>query len=219
MPPGFVVVHSDELPWQASPTPSVWRKRLEHSGPAEAGRVTSIVRYDPGSRFPPHPHPGGEEILVLEGVFGDEHGLYPEGTFLLNPEGFRHAPFSDGGCILFVKLRQSPGPRAHVRVDTTAGLFAPQLAPGIAELPLYQDPRFPERILLLRMAAGARSFDVKHPGGTEVLVLDGELEDDEGRYRKGSWMLYPPDSARALRSSGGCRLYLKQGHLAEPARS
>src|SRR3954465_12891407 len=102
------ILHTDELPWVQSPTPSVWRKRLEQSGldsveRGESGRVTSIVRYDAGSTFPLHPHPEGEEILVLEGVFSDEHGDYPAGTFLLHPEGFRHAPFSKQGCLLFVK--------------------------------------------------------------------------------------------------------------------
>jgi len=215
VPPGFAVVHSDEMPWQASPRASVWRKRLEHSGPAEAGRVTSLVRYDPGSQFPSHPHPGGEEILVLEGEFADEHGRYPAGTFLLNPEGFEHAPFSDRGCLLFVKLRQSPGPRAHVRIDTASASFAP-LRAGVAQLPLYQDLRYPERILLVRLAAGARLPDVSFPGGEEILVLSGELEDEHGRYRKGSWMRYPPGSTHTPSTAAGCLLYLKHGHLGEP---
>ncbi len=104
-----VVVSTATMEWQSSPGAGIWRKRLELRGAAESGRVTSIVRYDAGSRFPPHEHPEGEEILVLEGIFADEHGAYPAGTYLLNPEGFRHAPRSDQGCVLFVKLRQYPG--------------------------------------------------------------------------------------------------------------
>ena len=101
-----VVVHTAGVDWQASPSPSVWRKRLDLAGAAEASRVTSVVRYDPDSAFPEHPHPDGEEILVLDGVFSDGHGDYPAGSYLLNPEGFSHAPFSQNGCTLFVKLRQ-----------------------------------------------------------------------------------------------------------------
>ena len=114
--------HADSatMEWQASPSGSVWRKRLHLVGGAETGQVTSIVRYDPNSSFPAHDHPSGEEILVLEGVFSDEHGDWPAGSYLLNPEGFHHAPFSKEGCIIFVKLRQYPGSdRKHValRVD------------------------------------------------------------------------------------------------------
>ena len=96
--------HSME--WAPSPSGSVRRKRVHLVGPPESGQVTSVVRYEPHSRLPTHDHPEGEEILVLEGVFSDEHGDWPAGTFLLNPEGFRHTPFSEPGCVLFVKLRQ-----------------------------------------------------------------------------------------------------------------
>ncbi len=68
------VMETATMTWQESPSPSVRRKRLELTGPVEAGRVTSIVRYAPNSEFPAHEHPDGEEILVLEGTFSDQHG-------------------------------------------------------------------------------------------------------------------------------------------------
>ena len=71
--------------------------------------MTSLVRYAPGDAFPEHEHPQGEEILVLDGVFSDEHGDYPAGTFPMNPHGIRHSPCSQPGCTLFVRLRQYPG--------------------------------------------------------------------------------------------------------------
>ena len=117
------VVDTARMDWASSPSGSVWRKRVHLVGPPESGQVTSVVRYEPQSRFPAHDHPEGEEILVLDGVFSDEHGDWPAGTYLLNPEGFRHAPFSDPGCLLFVKLRQFPGrERQHVVVDTISSI-------------------------------------------------------------------------------------------------
>jgi len=68
------------------------------------GVATSIVRYSPGASYPAHSHPGGEEILVLEGTFADEHGRYPAGTYLRNPPGSTHHPYSPDGRVLFVKL-------------------------------------------------------------------------------------------------------------------
>lgn len=114
-----VIVHGETTPWSSSPNPSVERRRLELYGSVEAGRVTSIVRYLPNSSFHSHGHPEGEEILVLEGTFCDEHGSYPAGSYLLNPEGFSHQPFSEQGCYLLVKLRQFPGlDKQHVFVNT-----------------------------------------------------------------------------------------------------
>jgi hypothetical protein len=116
-----VDLDTTQLDWQPSPSGTVHRKRLHRVGPAEAGQVTSLVRYEPGASFHEHPHPEGEEILVLDGVFSDEHGDWKKGTYLLNPEGFSHAPFSREGCLLFVKLRQYPGrARTHVALDTCA---------------------------------------------------------------------------------------------------
>ncbi len=64
---------------------------------------TALVRWSPGTVFQPHRHFGGEEILVLSGVFEDEHGAYPEGTWYRAPHMSRHFPFSTGGCTIFVK--------------------------------------------------------------------------------------------------------------------
>ena len=99
------VVETATQDWVASPMPGVWRKPLARED-LERGHATSIVRYDPGASFSAHDHPQGEEILVLEGVFSDETGDYPAGTYFRNPEGFRHAPFSVEGCVLLVKLHQ-----------------------------------------------------------------------------------------------------------------
>ena len=64
---------------------------------------TALVRWAPDTRFNPHTHPGGEEIFVLSGVFEDEQGVYPQGTWLRNPSYSRHHPFTREGCTIFVK--------------------------------------------------------------------------------------------------------------------
>jgi anti-sigma factor ChrR (cupin superfamily) len=66
-----VAVHAAQLPWVASPMAGVERRMLDRIGD-EVARATSIVRYAPGSHFSSHTHGGGEEFLVLEGVFEDE---------------------------------------------------------------------------------------------------------------------------------------------------
>ena len=210
----LAVVHTAEVDWQASPSPSVWRKRLDLSGPEEAGRVTSVVRYDADSRFRQHPHPDGEEILVLEGIFSDERGDYPAGTYLLNPEGFSHAPFSRKGCVLFVKLRQYPGGnRRQVTIDSKAADWREGDVPGLQVLELYHEPAHPERTRLLRLEPGAVLDSQIYLGGQEIFVLEGDLENGERSYRSGSWARYPAGSRHALKSDGGCLFYEKTGHL------
>ena len=121
-----VAVDTAAMEWTASSSGTVWRKRVHLVGPAESGQVTSVVRYEPSSTFHGHHHPDGEEILVLDGVFSDEHGDWPAGTYLLNPEGFRHAPFSRDGVptqinesVLSAAAR-SPSVVARRRPDSTS---------------------------------------------------------------------------------------------------
>lgn len=64
---------------------------------------TAMVRWAPGTRFQAHRHFGGEEIYVVEGVFEDEQGRYPAGTWLRSPHLSAHQPFSTEGCTIFVK--------------------------------------------------------------------------------------------------------------------
>lgn len=97
-----IILCTTDLPWLSSSAPGVERRMLSRDD--DTGVVTSIVRYVPGASYPAHAHPGGEEILVLEGTFADEHGHYPAGTYLRNPPGSTHHPYSPDGCVLFVKL-------------------------------------------------------------------------------------------------------------------
>ncbi len=98
-------VLAGESEWIKSPADGVSRIPLEREA-AESGHTTSFVKFEAGSFFPEHTHCQGEEIYVLEGVFSDEHGDYPAGTYLRNPPGSRHKPFTKEGCTLFVKLEQ-----------------------------------------------------------------------------------------------------------------
>lgn len=183
-------------------------------GPPEAGQVTSIVRYDPASTFHLHDHPDGEEILVLDGTFSDEHGDWPAGTYLLNPEGFRHAPFSRQGCRLFVKLRQFPGTdRKHVVVDTGNLVWQPAGVAGVSVKRLYRQQGFEDTMRLERWDAQTDLGDVIRERGCELLVLDGRFSDAAGTYAKGCWMRLPVGFRHHPRTVEGCTLYVKEAGL------
>jgi anti-sigma factor ChrR (cupin superfamily) len=207
-----VVVDPKTLPWTASPSGTVWRKRLHLVGPTESGQVTSIVRYQENSQFPSHDHPEGEEILVLDGVFSDEHGDWPAGSYLLNPEGFRHAPYSRGGCLLFVKLRQFPGKsRRHVATNTE--IVPWRSGHGCMTKPLYEQPGYTDSTRLELWLPGTNFGEVSYQRGAELLVLRGSLEDDLGVYDTHTWLRFPAHSTHHPRTATGCELYIKEGGL------
>ena len=208
------VVDTTALPWEASPSGTVWRKPLSREG-GECGPVTSLVRYAPGGAFPEHAHPEGEELLVLDGVFSDEHGDYPAGTFLMNPHGSRHAPRSDPGCTLFVRLRQYPGADRPRLVEDTRdpSAWRPGLVEGLSVRPLYAQAGYPESVALVRWAPGTRFQTHTHWGGEEILVLEGEFADEHGRYPVGTWLRSPHLSRHAPFSDTGCLIYVRVGGL------
>ncbi len=208
------VADTARMEWGASPGGSVWRKRVHLVGPPESGQVTSVVRYEPKSTFPAHDHPEGEEILVLDGVFSDEHGDWPAGNYLLNPEGFRHAPFSEPGCLLFVKLRQFSGrERRHVVVDTTTLAWQPTSRSAVTQKALYQQAGFHDSMRLERWDSHTDLGTILYERGAELFVLEGEFADEAGTYTKGCWMRLPVGAAHHPRSAGGCTLYIKTGGL------
>jgi anti-sigma factor ChrR (cupin superfamily) len=207
-----VVIDTARQEWVASPMPGVWRKPLARED-AERGHATSIVRYEPGARFSPHDHPRGEEILVLEGVFSDETGDYPAGTYFRNPEGFRHAPFSDEGCVLLVKLHQfQSDDDQHIVVDTRNASF--QSGSGnLQVLPLHQHDS--EQVALVRWPAGEHFEVHRHFGGEEIYVIKGQLRDEHGSYRAGTWIRSPHLSRHFPYVDEETLIWVKVGHLAD----
>lgn len=205
------VVYVPDLPWSPSPLPGVERRMLDRIG-GEVARATSIVRYAPESRFAPHTHDLGEEFLVLDGMFSDEYGDYPTGTYVRNPPGSSHAPYTIEGCTIFVKLRQfDPEDRDHVRIDTRAAPFVPGAVPGLSVRPLHEFRG--ENVALVRWQPGTEFRPHMHVGGEEIFVLEGTFSDELGDYPRGTWIRSPHASTHHPFSREGCLIYVKVGHL------
>uniref|UniRef100_UPI002AFE840A cupin domain-containing protein n=2 Tax=Castellaniella sp. TaxID=1955812 RepID=UPI002AFE840A len=208
------IVTPRQYRWVASPQEGVERVMLDRVG-AEKARATSIVRYAPGSWFPRHPHPGGEEILVLSGVFSEGDAHYPAGWYLRNPPGSSHQPSSGEGALIFVKLWQMrPDDRQSVRIDTRDPAAWSRQAGG-AVCRLFSDAF--EQVCLRRLAPH-EALPTAPDGGTELLVLSGEMVADGQRCDSGSWIRLPAgDHARIRAGEYGATVYLKTGHLAAAA--
>jgi anti-sigma factor ChrR (cupin superfamily) len=205
-----VVVDTAQQAWIRSPSEKVWRKPLEREA-AEHGHTTSIVRFEAGASFSRHVHPLGEEILVLEGIFSDEHGDYRPGTYIRNPPGSGHSPFSREGCELFVKLDQfDPQDKAQVRFDTTTAPWLPGQG-NLEVMPLHDFGG--EHVALVKWPAGERFQPHTHFGGEEILVLSGEFKDEFGHYPAGSWLRSPHMSRHFPYVDEPTVIWVKVGHL------
>lgn len=204
-----VVVHSDRLAWQASPMPGVDRRMLDRIGD-EVARATTIVRYAPQSAFSRHTHTGGEEFIVLEGVFQDEHGDFPQGTYVRNPPTTAHTPRSDLGCTIFVKLWQfDMSDRTQFHKTMANELATPK--DGVATALLHRDAR--EVVTYSQIAAGA-SLTNTDAGGIEMLVISGSVTESGEDLGQGAWLRLPqPQPLRAVAGPDGAKVWIKTGHL------
>jgi quercetin dioxygenase-like cupin family protein len=208
--PAFV--HSSAMQWVPSPMAGVDRRMLDRIGD-EVARATSIVRYAKGSAFAEHTHGGGEEFIVLEGVFQDEHGDYPAGTYVRNPVGTHHIPRSEPGCTIFVKLWQfDPADREQSALDLDSlGLEPDPGRPGVAQASLAQ--RAYERVSLERWDSGVTA-DLVGEGGAEALVLQGNIIHSGEEYGLHDWIRLPPGQpAKLTAGEQGARLWIKRDHL------
>ena len=204
-----VVIHTRDMDWTPSPMAGVDRRMLDRIG-GEVARATSIVRYAPGSKFSAHTHTGGEEFIVLEGTFQDEHGDYPAGTYVRNPPTTSHTPGSEEGCTIFVKLWQfDMADRTQFRKDMQAELE--ETAQPIATARLHRDAR--ESVTFSRLQPET-DWHVSDAGGIEGLVISGELAIGDDRLASGGWFRLP-DGAKLEARSGpsGAMVWMKTGHL------
>lgn len=217
-----VVLNTEAMPWIPSPMAGVERRMLDRIG-GEVARATSIVRYAPDSAFSPHEHALGEEFLVLEGVFQDEHGDFGPGFYVRNPPGSRHTPASAPGCTIFVKLRQmwDDGSEPLVQTDTSAGIWQSAGVEGYERQLLFAPADGREFVALERLAPGVSLEPRDLSGGEEILVIDGVLRQEGVLSQQGGahgprcWIRNPPGARLGLATEPdrGCTFWVKRGHL------
>jgi len=189
---------------------------LERDG-EEIARATTIVKFDAGCEFPEHVHGGGEEFYMLQGIFSDANGDYPEGTYVRHPINSSHAPWSKDGCIFIVKLRQmlpNVGEDHSVIVHKTSNLW--KIIDGIHILELFSNSKTGEHVVLQKWQPNSHVTSQYPVGGEEILVVEGDFQDEEGKYKKGTWIRNPAHFAGkpwTRKSFHGCTLWIKTGHL------
>lgn len=209
-----ILIDTHASSWQVSPMKGVERKPLDRIGD-EIARATSLVKYAPNSHFSGHIHTGGEEFLVLEGVFQDEHGDYPAGTYIRNPPQSSHTPFSEKGCVILVKLWQF---ELTDRFQMNINIFDKfDKTPVQTELCcLYENNH--EKVAVLRIKADESYSFSKHEG-LELFVLEGEgtitptNELTSMPIRQAFWFRQGVDASIVIEANTEMTIWLKYDHL------
>jgi hypothetical protein len=224
----FAAVHFDGSKYIASPAYGVNRFMLDRIG-SEKARATTIVEYQPNSTFSEHTHIGGEEFIVLEGTFKDQHGEFPAGTYVRNPISSKHAPWvDDDGCTIMVKLLQMAETGEgtdplHVDTIKTKETNGVNTAYGTV-LDLYRNDETGERVQMCWIKpVTALPVDDDAQGGEELFIMNGSLIIEGEEYQKWGWVRFPAggDEKRASVKAGsdGVHVYRKTGHLTDKALS
>ena len=197
------LVTPDEWEWVASPQAGVSRVMLDRVGD-EVAIATSFVRYAVDSTFPTHKHALGEEFLVLEGEFGDEHGRFPAGTYIRNPAGTAHAPFSEPGCLIWVKLRQFHLEDQHqfsLPLDTAM----PEQGSEQRELHEFRT----EQVREVTAAPGTAITVGNSAEVEELLVLEGALRQGDRALPAWSWARVPVGEEMSFEVVEPSRVFIK----------
>lgn len=207
------VVYPDDYNWVDAPSAGVQRMMLDRDGD-EIARATTIVKFAPNSDFKPHAHDGGEEFIVLDGVFSDEHADYGVGCYVRNPVGTHHTPkIGDEGATILVKLHQmTPYDNAQKVIDTASTVWYQGSIDGLEVMPLHNFET--ENVALVKWAPNTIFNPHIHWGGEEIFVLEGTFYDDHGTYPKGSWIRSPHKSKHhPFTKQDGATILVKTGHL------
>lgn len=208
------IVHAAGLDWKPSPAVGVDRRMLYRVG-GEVARATSIVRYAPGSAFPRHVHAGGEEILVLEGTFQDEHGDYPAGSYFRNPPGTSHVPASEEGCTIFVRLWQfRKGDDVQIVRQPGEGEAASLRDGAETARVLFEDEK--EQVSLENWRPDF-AIAVENRRGLEFFVLSGSLTVRGELLEPQSWGRLPAgEPLEAMTGPEGAQIWIKDAPLQHP---
>ena len=148
---------------------------------------------------------------MLEGTFSDESGDYPAGSYVRNPPGSGHSPYSDDGCRILVKLRQFDAQDLTPIVIDTCDSKLWQSHESADILPLYQFGS--EQVAMMRIAADQKHTFGDDSSGVEIFVVGGTVRYEDEDLPAESWLRFPAGEFADLLAISDIVLWVKLGHL------
>jgi anti-sigma factor ChrR (cupin superfamily) len=103
-PQGSVYVKPEEMEWKPSQFEGIEIRVLYEN--KDAGEMTCLLRWQPGTTLPFHKHPEIEQSYVLSGSFSDHDGICRAGEFVWRHPGSQHETHSAEGCTILAIYRK-----------------------------------------------------------------------------------------------------------------
>lgn len=118
-------------------------------------------------------HTDGEKIFIVDGIFSDEHGQYPAGTYLGNPTRTKCQPqIRAEGATLFIKLQQCDRADSfQYAINTRTKPWHFETVAGQSVLSLNKFRA--EHLALFQWDPNTYFNQHSHCGGEEIFVLEG----------------------------------------------
>ncbi len=210
-----VVMHTEDMEWEATSVPGVSQKLLERVIDTEKGRETALLRLDPGTTLETEVLAERLDLFVVEGDYADGVGEYGRRTFVRHQPGTAHTPSTRNGCVLYVKrrnpIREKDDP---ILIDTETVEWTAFPHRGADVVHFYRDPHGIETARYGKVYPDKRIPSHDHAMGEETLVVDGELKDEFGVYGPGTWFRFPIGVAHApYTEDKPCFMLIREGDL------
>lgn len=103
-PNGSTYVKPQDMDWRPSQFEGIDIKVLYED--REAGELTCLLRWQPGTTLPFHKHPEIEQSYVISGSFSDHDGIARAGEYVWRQAGSMHETHSAEGCVILAIYRK-----------------------------------------------------------------------------------------------------------------
>lgn len=101
---GSAYIKPQEMEWTPTQFEGIQIKVLYEN--KEAGELTCLLKWAPGSTLPFHKHPEIEQSWVIDGSFSDHDGICRAGEYVYRRPGSMHETHSAEGCTLLAIYRK-----------------------------------------------------------------------------------------------------------------
>ena len=211
----LVIIRPDEMVWETTDQSGVSRIVLERVNNERLGRETYLIRLDPDTELAPETLNSRIEIFVVEGTFSDGHGEYEARTFIMNPPGTTYTAASRDGCTIYAKRLNGFEDDDQRVVTALSGAEWTPFGHRVAEVvPFYKHDQRDVVARVGKVFPNATIMEHDHPGGEEVLILDGVFIDQFGDGVPGTWLRYPIGLAHApYTANEGALIYIRDGDV------
>jgi anti-sigma factor ChrR (cupin superfamily) len=210
-----ICIHTHDVPWQATEHAGISEKVLERINDPEKGRVTALLKFEPGASLPTETLTTRTEIMVLDGRLSDGIETYGRRTFVRNPAGTEVTLSSDEGCEIYIKRRipfRDDDERFVVDTETCEWTSFPHRGADVVHF--YRDRHGIDTSRFGEVRAEVKIPSHDHAMGEETLIVDGCLKDEYDTYGPGTWFRFPVGVPHApYTEEQTCVMLIREGDL------